>query len=66
MITCSICTDPSRDQSTILVLEDSHDVAAMENIKMPRTLPCFLRFDFPMNGVAQMTSAPKSHDSPHG
>ena len=30
---CSICTDPSRDQTTILVLEDSRDVAAMENIQ---------------------------------
>lgn len=31
---CSICTDPSScDEVTILVLEDSRDVAAMENIQ---------------------------------
>lgn len=38
---CSICTDPTRDQTTILVLEDSRDVAA--NGKYPRipwTLSC--------------------------
>jgi len=33
---CSICTDPTRDQTTILVLEDSRDVAAMgKNPKKP-------------------------------
>ena len=35
---CSICTDPTRDQTTILVLEDSRDVAAMENILMTRLM----------------------------
>ncbi|MCK1238628.1 recombination mediator RecR [Streptococcus uberis] len=30
---CSICTDPSRDKSMILVVEDSKDVSAMEKIQ---------------------------------
>ena len=38
---CSICTDPTRDQTTILVLEDSRDVAAMEKYpRIPWTLSC--------------------------
>lgn len=31
--TCSICTDPSRDNSVICVVEDSKDVIAMEKMK---------------------------------
>ena len=30
---CSICTDTSRDQTTILVVEDAKDVSAMEKIQ---------------------------------
>ena len=30
---CAICRDESRDPSTILVVEDSRDVSAMENIQ---------------------------------
>ena len=30
---CSICTDTSRDQTTILVVEDDKDVSAMEKIQ---------------------------------
>src|SRR5690606_22664424 len=31
--TCSICQDPSRDESVICVVEDSRDVIAMEKMK---------------------------------
>ncbi|MFA1311047.1 recombination protein RecR [Streptococcus dysgalactiae subsp. dysgalactiae] len=30
---CSICTDTSRDQTTILVVEDAKDISAMEKIQ---------------------------------
>ena len=30
---CGICQDSSRDQSTILIVEDSRDVTALENIQ---------------------------------
>ena len=50
---CSICTDPSRDQSTILVLEDSRDVAAMENIQEYHGLYHVLHgLISPMNGIS--------------
>ena len=44
---CAICTDETRDQSTILVVEDSRDVSAME--KYPRTpwfYTMFCKVDF--------------------
>ena len=50
---CSICTDPTRDQTTILVLEDSRDVAAMENIQEYHGLYHVLHgLISPMNGKA--------------
>ena len=50
---CSICTDPSRDQTTILVLEDSRDVAAMENIQEYHGLYHVLHgLISPMNGIS--------------
>ena len=50
---CSICTDPTRDQTTILVLEDSRDVAAMENIQEYHGLYHVLHgLISPMNGIS--------------
>ena len=35
---CAICTDPTRDRTTILVVEESKDVLAMEKIREYRGL----------------------------
>lgn len=43
---CAICTDPTRDRTTILVVEESKDVLAMEkNSGISRTLSCFAWYD---------------------
>ena len=49
---CSICTDETRDQTKILVVEDSKDVSAMEKIQEYRGLYHVLGgLISPMNGV---------------
>ncbi|HFI0452614.1 TPA: recombination mediator RecR [Streptococcus suis] len=49
---CGICQDTSRDQSTILIVEDSRDVTALENIQDYRGLYHVLHgLISPMNGV---------------
>ncbi|EHJ57161.1 recombination protein recR [Streptococcus urinalis FB127-CNA-2] len=49
---CSICTDKSRDQSVILVVEDSKDVSAMEKIQEYHGLYHVLHgLISPMNGI---------------
>lgn len=49
---CSICTDTTRDQTKILVVEDSKDVSAMEKIQEYRGLYHVLGgLISPMNGV---------------
>ena len=49
---CAICQDQSRDQSTILIVEDSRDVSAMENIQEYHGLYHVLHgLISPMNGV---------------
>lgn len=49
---CSICTDTSRDQTTILVVEDAKDVSAMEKIQEYHSYYHVLHgLISPMNGV---------------
>ena len=49
---CAICQDQSRDQSTLLIVEDSRDVSAMENIQEYHGLYHVLHgLISPMNGV---------------
>lgn len=49
---CAICADESRDRSTILVVEDSRDVSAMENIQEYHGLYHVLQgLISPMNGI---------------
>lgn len=49
---CSICADPSRDKSMILVVEDSKDVSAMEKIQEYQGFYHVLHgLISPMNGV---------------
>lgn len=49
---CAICQDETRDRTTILVVEDSRDVSAMENIQEYRGFYHVLQgLISPMNGV---------------
>lgn len=49
---CAICQDETRDRTTILLVEDSRDVSAMENIQEYRGLYHVLHgLISPMNGV---------------
>lgn len=49
---CGICSDETRDQSTILIVEDSRDVSAMENIQEYHGLYHVLQgLISPMNGI---------------
>lgn len=49
---CSICTDPNRDKSLILVVEESKDVSAMEKIQEYQGFYHVLHgLISPMNGV---------------
>ncbi|MBR5228756.1 MAG: recombination protein RecR [Firmicutes bacterium] len=49
---CAICTDPSRDQATICVVEQARDVAAMERMKEYKGLYHVLHGAIsPMDGV---------------
>ncbi len=49
---CSICSDETRDRTTILVVEDSRDVSAMENIQDYRGLYHVLQgLISPMDGI---------------
>ena len=49
---CAICTDPSRDKSTICVVEQARDVAAMERMKEYKGLYHVLHGAIsPMDGV---------------
>ena len=49
---CAICTDQTRDQTVILIVEDSRDVSAMENIQEYHGLYHVLHgLISPMNGV---------------
>ena len=49
---CDICRDPGRDQSVILIVEDSKDVSAMEKIQEYRGLYHVLHgLISPMNGI---------------
>ena len=50
---CAICTDPTRDRTTILVVEESKDVLAMEKIREYRGLYHILHGTIsPMNGIS--------------
>ncbi|GAA3259841.1 Recombination protein RecR [Lactococcus lactis subsp. lactis] len=50
---CAICTDPTRDRTTILVVEESKDVHAMEKIREYRGLYHVLHGTIsPMNGMS--------------
>ncbi|AYG01746.1 recombination mediator RecR [Lactococcus allomyrinae] len=50
---CGICTDTTRDKSTILVVEESKDVLAMEKIREYRGLYHVLHGTIsPMNGIS--------------
>jgi len=50
---CTICTDPTRDRTTILVVEESKDVLAMEKIREYRGLYHVLHGTIsPMNGIS--------------
>ena len=50
---CAICTDPTRDRTTILVVEESRDVLAMEKIREYRGLYHVLHGTIsPMNGIS--------------
>ncbi len=49
---CAICQDSTRDQSTILIVEDSRDVTALENISDYHGLYHVLHgLISPMNGI---------------
>lgn len=44
---CEICSDETRDKSTILVVEEPKDVMALEkNERVSRTVSCLTRGDF--------------------
>ena len=50
---CAICTDPTRDRTTILVVEESKDVLSMEKIREYRGLYHVLHGTIsPMNGIS--------------
>ncbi len=50
---CGICTDPTRDKSIILVVEEPKDVLAMEKIREYRGLYHVLHGTIsPMNGIS--------------
>ena len=50
---CAICTDPTRDRTTILVVEESKDVLTMEKIREYRGLYHVLHGTIsPMNGIS--------------
>lgn len=50
---CTICTDPTRDRTTILVVEESKDILAMEKIREYRGLYHVLHGTIsPMNGIS--------------
>ena len=50
---CAICTDPTRDRTTILVVEESKDVLAIEKIREYRGLYHVLHGTIsPMNGIS--------------
>ncbi len=50
---CAICTDPTLDRTTILVVEESKDVLAMEKIREYRGLYHVLHGTIsPMNGIS--------------
>ncbi|MCT4415652.1 recombination protein RecR [Lactococcus cremoris] len=50
---CAICTDPTRDRTMILVVEESKDVLAMEKIREYRGLYHVLHGTIsPMNGIS--------------
>lgn len=50
---CAICTDTTRDRTTILVVEESKDVLAMEKIREYRGLYHVLHGTIsPMNGIS--------------
>ena len=50
---CAICTDPTRDRTIILVVEESKDVLAMEKIREYRGLYHVLHGTIsPMNGIS--------------
>lgn len=50
---CAICTDPTRDRTTILIVEESKDVLAMEKIREYRGLYHVLHGTIsPMNGIS--------------
>ena len=50
---CAICTDPTRDRTTILVVEESKDVLAVEKIREYRGLYHVLHGTIsPMNGIS--------------
>lgn len=50
---CAICTDPTRDRTTILVVEESKDILAMEKIREYRGLYHVLHGTIsPMNGIS--------------
>lgn len=50
---CAVCTDSTRDKSTILVVEESKDVLAMEKIREYRGLYHVLHGTIsPMNGIS--------------
>ena len=50
---CAICTDPTRDRTTILVVEESKDVLAMEKSREYRGLYHVLHGTIsPMNGIS--------------
>lgn len=50
---CAICTDPMRDKTTILVVEESKDILAMEKIREYRGLYHVLHGTIsPMNGIS--------------
>ena len=50
---CAICTDPTRDRTTILVVEESKDVLAMEKIREYRGLYHVLHGTIsPKNGIS--------------
>ena len=50
---CAICTDPTRDRTTILVVEESKDVLAMEKIREYRGLYHVLHGTIsPMNWIS--------------
>lgn len=47
---CPICANAERDHSTIMVVENSRDLAAYEKPENTRSLSCAARGDFPDAG----------------